>query len=226
MCTDSDDATVAVSDGAQLLLTPLGKAIVPPPMSKHKAQLSGICRYVYCWDGNTKTNKNCMRSRSSRKNEISQGSVDSTNSNDSEDEDKDENQESESHYRNGVAVLCDGEGGIPILDFFFLDSQGNPSTGSPPIRGIPLPCIRSDQDQGSSSSDSDGYAAVAVRAILVSKTADSGLRVVVLQVSLDKGVIELWGYYSLLVVSCFLLSAAFGSSDLLKSYPLISLASH
>ncbi len=49
--TDSGDATAAVTDGAQLQLTPLGKAIVPPPMSKHKAALSGVCRHTFNWSG-------------------------------------------------------------------------------------------------------------------------------------------------------------------------------
>ena len=39
------------------------------------------------------------------------------------------------------------------------------------------------------------------------------------------GVIELWGYYFILLVSCFMWSAALDSSGVLLSYSIVSLAS-
>ena len=65
-----------------------------PSPSKHKAQLSGVCRHVYCWENN--------------RNISSSDSSDRLYSSDS--------------YRNGVAVLCDGMGGVPVIDLFFLDA--------------------------------------------------------------------------------------------------------
>eukprot|EP00605_Chrysophyceae_sp_TOSAG23-4_P002406 GSChrysophyteH1.ASY1.ANO1.2664.1 assembled CDS len=43
--TDSRESTVAVIDGNKLLLTPLGRAIVPPPMSMYHVALPGPCRH-------------------------------------------------------------------------------------------------------------------------------------------------------------------------------------
>jgi hypothetical protein len=46
--TTTPDASVAVVDGSRLLITPLGRAVVPPPMSMYHAQLWGTCmRVVY-----------------------------------------------------------------------------------------------------------------------------------------------------------------------------------
>ena len=43
------DGTVAVVDGATLLLTPLALSTVPPPMSMHRHDLPAPCRHAFFW---------------------------------------------------------------------------------------------------------------------------------------------------------------------------------
>ena len=45
----SPDCTTAVVDGNALLLTPLGIAVTPPPMSRHKITLRGPCIHLSFW---------------------------------------------------------------------------------------------------------------------------------------------------------------------------------
>lgn len=56
--TSTAEASVAVTDGDRLLLTPLGRAVVPPPMSMYHAQLPGSCRHAafFSASGNIHTN--------------------------------------------------------------------------------------------------------------------------------------------------------------------------
>ena len=49
-CTSvSSDCTAAVVDGREVLLTPLGRALVPPPMSMHRLPLPAPSRHVSFW---------------------------------------------------------------------------------------------------------------------------------------------------------------------------------
>lgn len=53
-CTsNSEDCTAAVVDGKSLLMTPLGKALVPPPMSLYTLKLSSPCRDLSFWNNPT-----------------------------------------------------------------------------------------------------------------------------------------------------------------------------
>jgi hypothetical protein len=47
--TQSSDCTAAVVDGREVLLTPLGRALVPPPMSMHRLSLPSPSRHLSFW---------------------------------------------------------------------------------------------------------------------------------------------------------------------------------
>lgn len=48
-CSSTRDCTVGVIDGANILLSPLGRAVVPPPMSKYNITLPAPIRYLSFW---------------------------------------------------------------------------------------------------------------------------------------------------------------------------------
>ncbi len=48
--SSSEDCTTAVIDGSKVLLTPLARATVPPPMSKYQVCMPSFVRYVSFWN--------------------------------------------------------------------------------------------------------------------------------------------------------------------------------
>lgn len=59
--SDTMDGTVAVIDGSEILLTPFGHAIVPPPMSKNKLSLPSACKSLSFWKSDSSVDDDVIK---------------------------------------------------------------------------------------------------------------------------------------------------------------------